>query len=208
MKKYLISILLLMASTCFAQCTSKNRMDQLNDYASGPEWQPNKVIETLHIQKGWYIGDLGAGGGYYTYRFADETGETGKVFAADINKDYLIGIINTAQERDYKNIDTVLCSENDSRFLDHSLDLIFIRNTFHHLNKRNAYMKKLAGKLKPGGRIAIIDYKKDAFLFSDHNITKDNVISAIDGSKLEIANEYDFLEKQHFFILKLKNEKM
>lgn len=204
MNKHFTLIFVLFFSICLAQSTSKSRQNYLNDYASDPQWQPDKVLAALNIQKGWYIGDLGAGGGYYTYRFAEETGETGKVFAADINKDYLDGIQQDAIERGYKNIDTVLCQEDDSGFKEKSLDLIFIRNTFHHLQDRNNYMKKLVRKLKPNGRIVIIDYKKDARLFPGHNISKEDITSAIKNTGLIIDKEYDFLEKQHFFILKQK----
>ena len=65
-------------------------------------------------------------------------------------------------------------------------------------------MKKLSGKLKDNGRIVIIDYKKDAYLFFGHNVSKDDISSAIEETGLTIGEEFDFLEKQHFFILRLK----
>jgi ubiquinone/menaquinone biosynthesis C-methylase UbiE len=133
-----------------------------NESAGSPEYQPDRVIEVLAIQKGWQIGDLGSGGGYYTFRFAEETGPTGKVFPADINQEFLVGIEETAKEKGFQNIHIINASPDDSKFEDRSLDLIFTRNTFHHIDNKNHYMKGLIQKLKADGKIALIDYKKEA----------------------------------------------
>lgn len=204
MRIIFISFIIIFVSGCFAQGTSTGRQEFLNEYASEAEWQPDKVIEILKIQEGWYIGDLGAGGGYYTYRFAEETGKDGKVFAADINDDFLENIKKAAAEKELKNVYTILSSEDDSNFDDKSLDLIFIRNTLHHIDSKNDYMKKLTGKLKEKGRIVVIDYKRDANLFSGHNVTRKDILESIKDTRLTIDQEYDFLEKQYFFILKQK----
>jgi len=201
-----LSIFLFMGfvTTCLSQCSLTDRQKHFNALAGSPEWQPDKVIETLNIQKGWFIGDLGAGGGYYSFRFAEKTGKDGKVFSADINKKFLEEIKKEAENKGLQNIDTIHSSANDSNFDDNSLDLIFIRNTFHHFTDRNQYMKRLSKKLKAGGRIAIIDYKNQSLRFFGHNVSRDDIISAIENTELSIENEFDFLEKQHFFILKLK----
>jgi len=202
----ILSTLLFMVfvSSCIAQCSATDRQKHFNELAGSAEWQPDKVIEKLNIQKGWYIGDLGAGGGYYSFRFAEETGKDGKVYAADINENFLEGIKKEADEKELNNIQTVHSSEDDSNFDDNSLDLIFIRNTFHHFTERNQYMKRLSKKLKAGGRIAIIDYKSQNLRFFGHNVSREDILSAIENTGLTIENEFTFIEKQHFFILRLQ----
>ena len=195
-----ISLALSLATISSAQ---EDKQKFFNDLASSPEWQPDKVIETLAIEKGWDIGDLGAGGGYYTYRFAEETGPSGKVIAADINEDYLKGIKKTAQEKGLENIQIVLSTADDSGFEDTSLDMIFIRNAFHHIDSKNKYMQELSKKLKPGGKIFLIDYKQETSSGPPgHNVTRDNIVSSITDAGLIIENEYTFLEKQYFFVFK------
>jgi ubiquinone/menaquinone biosynthesis C-methylase UbiE len=204
MKILSLLIFLLTIIPLLANCgSSKSRQEHFNELASSPEWQPDKVIETLAIQKGWNIGDLGAGGGYYTYRFAEETGSNGKVYAADINKEFLEGINNTAKEKGYANVQTILSSPDDSNFEDNSLDLLFTRNTFHHIENKNQYMKNLVPKLKEGGKIVLIDYKDEGLhsLFG-HNVSREEILTSIENTGLVIEKEYDFLEKQYFFVLK------
>ena len=203
-RSFIILILMAFLSSCLAQCGINDRQKHFNELAGSAEWQPDKILQTLNIQKGWYIGDLGAGGGYYTFRFSEETGKEGRVFAADINRDFLEGIKKEAEKRNLHNVDTILALEDDSRFNDNSLDLIFIRNTFHHFTNRNSYMKGLAKKLKKNGKIAIIDYKSEMLRFFGHNISREDVLSAIENTGLVIESEFDFIEKQYFFILKLQ----
>jgi len=161
------------------------------------------VIEVLAIQNGWQIGDLGAGGGYYAYRFAEETGPSGKVFAADINQEFLEGIDQTAKDKGLSNIHIILSSSDDSKFEEKSLDLIFTRNVFHHIDNKNQYMKKLVHKLKDDGKIALIDYKKESSSSPPgHNVSRDEILSSIEGTGLVIEKEYDFLDKQYFYIFK------
>jgi ubiquinone/menaquinone biosynthesis C-methylase UbiE len=197
---FLVTFIFVLITHSSAQ---EDRQKFFNDLAGSPEWQPDKVIETLAIEKGWYIGDLGAGGGYYTYRFAEGTGSSGKVFAADINEEFLAGIDKTAKEKGLKNVQIILSDPDDSNFDDNSLDLIFIRNAFHHIDSKNQYVKNLAEKLKPGGKIALIDYKKEASSGPPgHNVTRDEILSSIVDTELKIEKEYEFLEEQYFFVFK------
>ena len=77
--------------------------------------QPERVVQTLAIQPGARVADLGAGGGYFTFRLADAVGPTGKVYAVDIDKGNLDYIARRAQEQGYSNVETVL-AKNDSIF--------------------------------------------------------------------------------------------
>jgi hypothetical protein len=64
-------------------------------------------------------------------------------------------------------------------------------------------MRELSKKLKANGQIALIDYKEDAsFLHFGHNVSREEILSSIQDTGLEIENEFDFLEKQYFFIIK------
>jgi ubiquinone/menaquinone biosynthesis C-methylase UbiE len=196
----LVALIFGLLTTCSSQ---EDRQSFFNQLAESPEWKPDSVIAVLEINKGWHIGDLGAGGGYYTYRFAEETGPTGQVFAADINKDFLAGIEDTAEEKGLNNVQIIYATADDSNFENQSLDLLFTRNTFHHINNKNQYMKKLANKIKADGKIALIDYKNDASASPiGHSSSREEILSSIEDTGLVIEKEYDFLEKQYFFMLK------
>jgi arsenite methyltransferase len=203
MKRFFLVIYAILTLFLTSACTTaSDSQRRFNELASESRWQPDRVLDTLAIAKGSAIGDLGAGGGYYTYRLAEITGPEGRVIAADINPEFIANIKKEARTRGLNHVEAVVSTADDSKFDDASLDLIFFRNTFHHIDNKGDYLRRLATKLRPGGRIALIDYREDAsILLLWHNVSRDEILESVNQSGLTVAREYDFLEGQYFFIL-------
>jgi arsenite methyltransferase len=126
--------------------------------------QPEAVVRSLSIQPGAYVADLGAGGGYFTFRLADAVGPTGKVYAVDVDKDNLNYIAQHAKAQGYANIETVLAKYDDPLLPQAKIDLIFTCNTYHHLENRAAYFSAAARYLTPDGRVAVIDINGSSWI--------------------------------------------
>jgi len=185
-------------------CSSPERRAQhFNDYAGDADSQPEEVMGRLGIAPGMRIADIGAGGGYFTLRMARAAGHTGKVFAVDIDAGLLSVIEHASSKAGLDNVQTVLASEDDSR-LPEAVDLVFMRDTFHHLREPTAYFRKLATRLRPGARVAIIDYRPKglwASLFGHHasqSVIERDLVSA----GYAIDRSYDFLARQCFVIFR------
>jgi ubiquinone/menaquinone biosynthesis C-methylase UbiE len=178
-----------------------------NKSASAPKSKPDEIIQSLALKPEMQIADLGAGGGYFTLRFARFVGERGKVYAVDINEDYLKIIGEEARQSGLKNIQTILAKVDNSLLPEGSVDLIFVRNVFHHLPVPEKYFRDLKTKLKPGGRIAIVEYKKLGFFsftrIFRHHTPEEQVIETMKNSGYHLAQRHDFLKKQSFSIYSL-----
>lgn len=74
---------------------SEWKAKMFNKKASDPRNKPDQVIEAIGLNKGQSIADIGAGGGYFSLRFAELVGVNGKVYAADINQEFLDFIKNS-----------------------------------------------------------------------------------------------------------------
>ncbi|MDQ3064244.1 MAG: class I SAM-dependent methyltransferase, partial [Acidobacteriota bacterium] len=70
--------------------------------------QIDRVMDILKISEGKSVADLGAGSGWFTVRAAKKVGEKGKVFAVEINQEYIDYIGNRARRENFSNIQTVL----------------------------------------------------------------------------------------------------
>ena len=109
-----------------------------------------------------------------------------------------------ASERGVSNIEVVL-AQPDRFYVPKAVDLLFTSNTYHHLEDRSAYFRDAAQYLAPGGRLAIVEYKKTGFFHrvmghaTDAEAIREEMESA--GYSLEV--EHAFLEKQHFVIFSL-----
>ena len=146
-----------------------SKVEMFNRKASDPKNKPGKILKALKLQAGQNVADIGAGGGYFSLMFAEAVGKEGQVFAVDTNQEFLEFVKNAAKEKGANNIKTVLVTGNNLPLSGKSLDLVFLRNVYHHLPNRVEYFKKLRELLKPNGRIAIIEYKSSK-LFSFRRI--------------------------------------
>jgi ubiquinone/menaquinone biosynthesis C-methylase UbiE len=173
--------------------------DFFNRDASAPESKPDEVISALALKAGMQVADLGAGGGYFALRFARAVGREGKVYAVDVNPELLEMIKASVSKADLNNVVFIHAREDDSMLPEKSVDLIFVRNVFHHLPDQGKYFRNLKPKLKPGGRVAIIEYKKGAY-YSGHETPEEVVIDIMKKAGFRLAKRYDFLEKQSFTV--------
>jgi len=122
------------------------------------EWQkPQAVIKSLELRPGTMVADLGAGGGYFTFKLARVVGAGGRVFAADVDPDMNDLIAAQAKKEGVANVETILAKPDDPLLPATGVDLIFTVNTYHHLENRVDYFSNLRRYLRPGGRIAIIE---------------------------------------------------
>jgi len=163
--------------------------------------QPGRVIDALDISPGQSVADLGSGGGYFTFRLADAVGADGRVFAADVDAGMNERLAGLAVERGAQNVEVVLADFDDPK-LPQPVDLIFTSNTYHHIEDRVAYFARARQYLKPGGRLAILEYKRHGFLqrFLGHSTDDDVIRTELERAGYRLVAAHDFIEKQSFLI--------
>lgn len=173
-------------------------------------WQlPEKVIQSLEIQEGSYIADLGSGNGYFTFYLADATGPDGKVYAVDVDKSRNKSVERKARERDYQNIEVILGKHNDPLLQESGIDLLFTCNTFHHLENRVSYFRNVKKYLRLKGRIAIIEFSGDAPSGGrpeGHWVAPEVIRKEMKEAGFTLSRTFDFLDRQSFKIF-TPNEK-
>jgi predicted methyltransferase len=125
------------------------------------EEKPQLLIDALEIEPGQTIADLGAGSGYYSFRIAPLVGPTGKVLAIDIEPAMLEVIAQRASRERIANVAAVRASARDPNLAPGSVDLLFMVDVYHELEYPYEVMTKVRAALKPGGRVALIEYRAE-----------------------------------------------
>jgi ubiquinone/menaquinone biosynthesis C-methylase UbiE len=123
-------------------------------------WQkPEEVVKILGDISSKSIADIGAGSGYFTFRFALKAE---KVIAVDIDPS-MIKIIETFKQQlpeDIQSkIEARLAKPDDPMIKNQEVDIITIINTIGYIKDRVQYLKKIKDGLKEGGEIFILDFK-------------------------------------------------
>jgi len=121
--------------------------------------QVDRVVGALALKPGMKVADLGSGSGLFTRPIADGVSPGGVAYAVDIDPGLLQIVDRRAQEAGIRNITIVQAAPEDPK-LPESVDLIFICDTFHHIESRGAYLRTLRKYLNPGGRVAVIDFSE------------------------------------------------
>lgn len=119
------------------------------------------VVAALGLEEGDVVADIGAGTGLYSLMFAEEVGPTGRIYAEDIEPLFLDLINRRAEDAGFNNITAVFGRETDVTLPDETIDLVFIADTYHYFDDREAIMKSVYRALKPGGSLVIVDYDLD-----------------------------------------------
>src|SRR2546422_649762 len=134
---------------------------QVFDDPARDAWQkPHDVIEALSLKPDAVVADIGAGTGYFASRLAGML-PRGRVYAIDVEPDMVKYLAERAQREGRKNLIAVAAKPDDPRLPD-KIDLLLLVDVYHHIEAREQYLRRLRPALKPGGRIAIIDFRLDS----------------------------------------------
>jgi SAM-dependent methyltransferase len=166
-------------------------------------WQkPHEVIEALAPRPDAVIADIGSGTGYFAVRFANMVPK-GRVYGVDIEPDMVKYLAERAKREKRDNLVAIAGAPGDPR-LPEKADLIVMVDVFHHIEDRASYFSKLRASLKPGGRVAIIDFRIDSPEGPPKaaRIAPDRVIAELKRAGYTFAREHRFLPNQYFLVFR------
>jgi ubiquinone/menaquinone biosynthesis C-methylase UbiE len=183
-------------------------LDRLDRPERDQDQKPAEIVDALALTRGMSVADLGAGSGYFTRRFAEALGDTGKVYVIDIEPAALKHVEGSLiqMHRPFQ-AEFILARPDNPKIPAESVDLIFVCNTYHHLEDRSNYFRNIKSSLKPGGRIAIIDFYHDERsgelgFPKRHLVPKEKTIEEMSEAGYTLMKEHTFLSKQYFLEFK------
>jgi len=122
-------------------------------------WQkPDEVVAALHLAGDETVADLGAGSGYFTFRLARAL-PRGKVVAIDLQPEMIRHIHHRAMTEGVKNV-TVQLADADDPKVPPGTDMVFVCDVLHHVRSRATWLAKLAGEMKRGATLALVEFKE------------------------------------------------
>lgn len=126
---------------------------------------PGKIISEFDIQEGMSVADFGCGTGYFTILLGQKVGKDGKVYALDVQEPPLDSVRAKAKAAGLENIETVRANLEvlgGSRLPDNSQDMVLLANILFQSTKKAEIISESARVMKAGGRLIIIDWKRNA----------------------------------------------
>ena len=131
------------------------------EWSNGPDRdaadESGQLIRGLGIKPGMVVADIGAGSGYHSLRLSPAVGPTGIVYAEDIVEAFIAGLRREAKRRGLTNIRIVIGKPDDPMLPPGAVDRAVLVHMYHEIESPYALLWNLAGALKPGARVGVID---------------------------------------------------
>jgi ubiquinone/menaquinone biosynthesis C-methylase UbiE len=134
---------------------------------------PAKMVREAGIKPGMRVLDFGCGVGGQALAAAEFVGDTGRVYALDVNPLAVDRIARVARKKGFANVEAI-CSDRETGLEDGCLDVVMIYDTFHILGEPGRVLAGLHRVLKPSGVLS----------FSDHHMDEEGIITGVTGGGL------------------------
>ena len=201
---------ILYVSLCLILSATALPFNQTKDLAEPVEkeynkWQPpDKILDAMGVKEGMVIGEIGAGGGRFTVWFADRVGESGKVFANDIDMAALLHLKKRCQKLKFTNVIPRIGKGTDPNIPFGVLDIAFMIGTYHHLDDPVGLIRNIIPTLKPDGMLVIVENDPGKSGWTSHTTPKDTLIAQVGQAGFELIKMDTFLQRDNIYYFQPK----
>lgn len=167
------------------------------------EEAPDDALRVLAIPKGASVADIGAGSGYMTVRLADRVGPDGRVYATDLQPQMLEMLRRRLERARIGNVTLVQGTADDPKLPAASVDVILMVDVYHELSQPQAMLRRLREALKPNGRLALVEYRKEdpsIPIRFEHKMTVREAKLEVEAEGFTLATVDESLPRQHILI--------
>ncbi len=127
--------------------------------APGNQSDIDWLIEVLNIRSGSMVADIGAGDGDQTLAIANHIGSEGTIYSTELGTESVEELKQSVTNADASNITVLEGHPDHTNLPKECCEAIFLRRVYHHITNPKAFNNSLLASLKPGGRLAIIDFE-------------------------------------------------
>jgi ubiquinone/menaquinone biosynthesis C-methylase UbiE len=171
------------------------------------EEAPDVALRVLQIPKGASVADIGAGSGYMTVKLAARVGPTGRVFANDVQPQMLELLARRLAGKRIANVTMVQGTADDPKLPPSSVDLELMVDVYHELSQPQAMLRHLREALKPGGRLVLLEYRKEdprIPIRPEHKMSVAEAKLEVEAEGFTLSKVDEALPRQHILIFTMK----
>ncbi|MBV8230647.1 MAG: methyltransferase domain-containing protein [Planctomycetaceae bacterium] len=165
--------------------------------------QPEAMLDALKIAPGSTVADVGAGVGYMSLRIARRVGPEGLVLATDIQPQMIRMLSDTIRAAGVKNVRAIRCTPTETGLPTGRVDLVMMVDVYHECPDPEATLQGLREALKPGGRLALVEFRgedPDVPILPEHKMTVAQARLEVESQGFRFKGSLEFLPWQHILI--------
>lgn len=166
------------------------------------EERPDQVIEALDLQPTDVVADIGAGSGFFSFRLSERVPQ-GRVLAVDVQPQMIEFLQARQQELGITHVEPILSEVDDPHLPPESVDLALMVDAYHEFAYPREIMEGILNGLRPGGRVVLVEYKKENPLIPIkglHKMTQAQVRREMEAVGLRWLESKPVLPQQHVLV--------
>jgi ubiquinone/menaquinone biosynthesis C-methylase UbiE len=159
-----------------------------------------RMREELRLKPGMKVCDMGAGNGYHTLPMAEAVGESGKVFAVDVQPEMIEMLKERITAKKLTNIEPIVGLYHDPNLPPASCDLILLVDVYHEFSHPVQMLASMRKALRPGGMVVLVEFRAEdesVPIKPEHKMTKAQITKELTANGYQLAREFDELPWQH-----------
>jgi ubiquinone/menaquinone biosynthesis C-methylase UbiE len=167
------------------------------------EEAPDRALDALDLQPGSTVADIGAGSGYMSVRLARRVGETGRVYAEDIQPQMIDLLKQRLQREKVANVIPVLGTYDDPKLPPAAIDLMLLVDVYHEFSDPVKMLAGMRAALKSGGRLVLLEYRKEdpsIPILLEHKMTVAEAKMEVEAAGFTLTKVDERLPRQHILI--------
>ena len=164
------------------------------------------AIDKMNLTPGNVVADIGAGTGYYSFKIAEKVPD-GKVYAVEIQDDFIRYLKNRKEELNIKNVEVIKGSIQSPNLPENSIDLAMMADVYHELEYPHEILQSIKKSLKPGGKLLLLEYRGEDTALSIKPLHKTTVVQLnkeMEANGYKLFYDGEFLPIQHFLLYEKK----
>ncbi len=162
-------------------------------WAVSPEEQVARLTGLLHLSPGQTAAEIGAGDGQMTVLLAKRLGPSSRVFSTELSPRQVSRIRQAAAQAGLSNVTVIRAAERVTNLDEDCCDAVFLRRVFHHFSDPPAIAADLFRVVRPGGRVAVVDFARSPWRFwrGRHGVRAETVIGRMTAAGFTLERRLD-----------------
>lgn len=156
----------------------------------------NWLIEVLELKEGSVVADIGAGDGDETIEIAKHVGSDGHVYSTELGSEKIQNLRSAINGTELNNVTVIEGDPIQTNLPEQCCDALYMRRVYHHFEDPASMNQSLWNSLKPGGRLAVIDFEprgseaepsgRDSN--DQHGVTAETVVNELEQAGFQLVS--------------------